>query len=281
MNIKKSQSGFTLVEFAIVITIIALLLTGIIKSGDLVDSYRRQQVIKEYNQYLAAFRTFQGKYGSLPGDFAEASRIWPSQQNGNGNGLLDQGGLPYLEGAYAWGHLSSENLVSGNYSGNPATKCYDTDGVCSGAGGLGYTSSGYFITAEVDSPKAPTTTTATGTQGRPQWLATSFNYFNGVNYNTFDWNFNANYFQILNDYVSRQTGNQTAYASMNCKDVFLIDFKSDDARPFTGDVTVPVTGGCVAAVNDSAARGTWSYDSINSYTPTSVTMPMFRIGDSE
>ena len=83
------QSGFTLVEIAIVLVIIGLLLGGVMKGQELIKSAKVKALIQEINGYSAAFNTYLDKYGAIPGDHAAASTyVKAGLTNGNGNGLF-------------------------------------------------------------------------------------------------------------------------------------------------------------------------------------------------
>jgi len=70
MNLKK---GFTLVEVAIVLIIIALIVAGVIGGQSLVNQSKIKMMISKLNQIQASTNTFLGQYNQLPGDFDSAS----------------------------------------------------------------------------------------------------------------------------------------------------------------------------------------------------------------
>jgi prepilin-type N-terminal cleavage/methylation domain-containing protein len=96
MAARHQDSGFTLVELALVMTIIGLLIGGVLKGEELVNNARVKRVIRDYQGVLAANQAFMDQYGQWPGDMANATtRIagcggatlagnWC--QNGNSNG---------------------------------------------------------------------------------------------------------------------------------------------------------------------------------------------------
>ena len=67
---KQSTSGFTLVELAIVMTIIGLLIGGILKGQELLNNARLTSTIAQLKSYDAAATAFRDKYEALPGDIA-------------------------------------------------------------------------------------------------------------------------------------------------------------------------------------------------------------------
>lgn len=60
--------GFTLVELAIVMTIIGLLIAGILKGQEIINNARTTAIISDVNAFTAGTQAFTDKYGHLPGD---------------------------------------------------------------------------------------------------------------------------------------------------------------------------------------------------------------------
>ena len=123
---KNKQSGFTLVEIAIVLVIIGLLLGGVLKGQELIDQSKIKRVINDFNNITAAVYTYQDRYKALPGDDLNAAARWPTAiagasavSAGNGNSIINAtlgqvftgGGN---EGGFAWEHLRASGLVTGN-----------------------------------------------------------------------------------------------------------------------------------------------------------------------
>lgn len=67
------QRGFTLVELAIVMTIIGLLIGGILKGQELMVNARITATIAQIRSYEAAITSFRDTYAVLPGDMPAAS----------------------------------------------------------------------------------------------------------------------------------------------------------------------------------------------------------------
>jgi prepilin-type N-terminal cleavage/methylation domain-containing protein len=67
------QSGFTLVELAIVLVIIGLILGMAFKGKDLIDGAKVKSIAAQYNKVQAAFNTYFERYGSYPGDGCTAA----------------------------------------------------------------------------------------------------------------------------------------------------------------------------------------------------------------
>jgi prepilin-type N-terminal cleavage/methylation domain-containing protein len=64
----KKQSGFTLVEIAIVLVIIGLLLAGVLKGQELIESSRIKSMAKDLTSFSAMMTSYQDRYRGLPGD---------------------------------------------------------------------------------------------------------------------------------------------------------------------------------------------------------------------
>jgi prepilin-type N-terminal cleavage/methylation domain-containing protein len=67
------QSGFTLVEIAIVLLIVGLLLGGVLKGQELISSAKVSNLAQSVNGYQAAVLGFQDRYRFLPGDSSQAA----------------------------------------------------------------------------------------------------------------------------------------------------------------------------------------------------------------
>jgi len=95
-------AGFTLVELAVVITVMALLMLLVFKGESLIGTGRSQQVLAAVKDLSAAVNQFRARYNYLPGDMPDAvARIpnvaickipaapLPAGGNGDGNGQVD------------------------------------------------------------------------------------------------------------------------------------------------------------------------------------------------
>lgn len=65
---KNKQSGFTLVEIAIVLVIIGLLLGGVLKGQELITQAKIKNVSNDLNGVTVAIYGYQDRYKRLPGD---------------------------------------------------------------------------------------------------------------------------------------------------------------------------------------------------------------------
>lgn len=67
----RKQSGFTLVELAIVLVIIGLIISGILVGADLVNNAEIRKTISMVEKTNQAALTFRGKYQGVPGDITD------------------------------------------------------------------------------------------------------------------------------------------------------------------------------------------------------------------
>ena len=134
-------------EIAIVLVVIGLLLGGILKGQQLINSARVRNLADQNSGVQAAYYGFIDRFRNLPGDMLCATATTAvgnaitctagSEIGGvgatGGNGRIDT--LP--EAGAVWAHLSVAGFLNGTYSGstpaagNPAN--YLTTGVSSGA----------------------------------------------------------------------------------------------------------------------------------------------------
>jgi prepilin-type N-terminal cleavage/methylation domain-containing protein len=121
---KTRQSGFTLIEIAIVLVIIGLLLGGVLKGQELITSARVRNLIAQQDGIKAAFFGFQDRFRAYPGDYATASQTLKCPNgttclNGNGNGVIQNNAtgasVQAHEEILAWMHLSSAGFLNGSY----------------------------------------------------------------------------------------------------------------------------------------------------------------------
>src|SRR5438128_5858696 len=114
----KKQTGFTLIEIAIVLVIIGLLLGGVLKGQELITGARVLNVIQQQDGIKGAYFGFLDRYRALPGDYANAMNTITGMTagcnggNGDGNGHID---ALTNENTLAWEHLSRAQFLTGAY----------------------------------------------------------------------------------------------------------------------------------------------------------------------
>lgn len=116
------QSGFTLVEIAIVLVIIGLLLGGILKGQELINSARVRNLADQNSGIQAAYYGFIDRYRQVPGDMdntqaqnAIAVGGVTINGGGNGNGKIDE--ADWEEAAALWEHLAKAGFIQGSFDG--------------------------------------------------------------------------------------------------------------------------------------------------------------------
>lgn len=123
---KQNQSGFTLIEIAIVLVIIGLLLGGVLKGQELINSAKVKNLATDFRNIPVFIYGYQDKFRTLPGDDlqaqshvgATANLCTPNAANkcAMGNGLID--GQWNAHGAtdesyLFWQHVRLAGLAAG------------------------------------------------------------------------------------------------------------------------------------------------------------------------
>src|SRR5688572_16178489 len=113
----KPQSGFTLIEIAIVLVIIGLLLGGVLKGQELITGARVRNLIQQQDGVKAAYFGFLDRYRSLPGDYKSAkATIKDTTEDGDADGIIEVSGTGSVnESVLAWEHLSKSGFINGSY----------------------------------------------------------------------------------------------------------------------------------------------------------------------
>jgi prepilin-type N-terminal cleavage/methylation domain-containing protein len=121
MGKSKHQSGFTLIEIAIVLVIIGLLLGGVLKGQELITGARVRNLIQQQDGVKAAYFGFLDRYRALPGDFNGATKaINGAEKDGDGNGKIEEENTSTTnkikEHVAAWNHLAKAGFLNGSYT---------------------------------------------------------------------------------------------------------------------------------------------------------------------
>lgn len=237
---KRHNSGFTLVEMAVVVIIIGLIVGGIMGGRVLLKNSELRGVIAEAEMYSGAVKLFKDKYLSLPGDMPNATNIWGAAHatpatcittvgvgtqtcNGDGNGAINATNEVYR----AWQQLRNAGLIEGDFNGVqgpggaadhlPGVNCPDSK-LKGGGFSIWY--------------QGATTAAAT--------------------------NFFPYYYNNIIMFGSKAAASYTHSPILSTEDAFSIDSKMDDGRPANGNVhtfknTSPITPGCATSDVSTAA----------------------------
>src|SRR5687768_4146083 len=119
------DSGFTLIEIAIVLVIIGLLLGGVLKGQELITGARVRNLIQQQDGVKAAYFGFLDRFRALPGDYSQATinitniangPCGAPTPNGNGNGDGQISATVGSENTLVWEHLSKAGFINGTYT---------------------------------------------------------------------------------------------------------------------------------------------------------------------
>lgn len=117
---KKIQTGFTLIELAIVLVIIGLLLGGVLKGQELINSAKVKNMATDFKNIQVYIYGYQDKFKALPGDdHAVANHVTDGMEAGTGtqNGVI-QGTWNTVtdtdESCVFWQHVRLAGLAPGS-----------------------------------------------------------------------------------------------------------------------------------------------------------------------
>src|SRR5450759_1158205 len=122
---KRNQSGFTLIEIAIVLVIIGLLLGGVLKGQELINSAKVKNLATDFRNIPVFIYGYQDKFKAIPGDdtavatthlagTAAVAATTPATKQGNGviDGLWNS--LTSTDESYLfWQHVRLAGLAPG------------------------------------------------------------------------------------------------------------------------------------------------------------------------
>jgi len=92
---QRNQSGFTLIEIAIVLVIIGLLLGGVLKGQELINSAKVKNLATDFRNIPVYIYGYQDKYKALPGDDPDpvthlgATAVLATTGGTPGNGVIE------------------------------------------------------------------------------------------------------------------------------------------------------------------------------------------------
>jgi prepilin-type N-terminal cleavage/methylation domain-containing protein len=126
LSSRKAQSGFTLVEIAIVLVIIGLLLGGVLKGQELIENGRVKNAASDLNGISAAYNSYLDRYRKLPGDDGPIATLtarggsWATGGivAGSNNGVITITAAQTFtaggEGTAFFQHLRASGFITGN-----------------------------------------------------------------------------------------------------------------------------------------------------------------------
>lgn len=116
---KRSAAGFTLIEIAVVLVIIGLLLGGVLKGQELINSAKVKNLATDFRNIPVFLYTYQDKFRALPGDDASAAaHVSGTVATGGtpGNGIIEgkwNDSSAASESFVFWQHIRLAGLLSG------------------------------------------------------------------------------------------------------------------------------------------------------------------------
>jgi prepilin-type N-terminal cleavage/methylation domain-containing protein len=115
---KTRQTGFTLVEIAIVLVIIGLLLGGILKGQEMIIQAKVKNSITDFSGVSAAYYGYQDRYRAIPGDDPGVDR-WSITKSTKAGDRVLQGKYNVTtdavdgESRMWWDHLRRSGFITG------------------------------------------------------------------------------------------------------------------------------------------------------------------------
>ena len=113
----KKQTGFTLIELAIVLVIIGLLLGGVLRGQELINSAKVKNMANDFRSIPVYIYGYQDKFKAFPGDDKGAEARVGATTDGNGNGALEGNWFDVKADASEtynfWQHVRLANLAPG------------------------------------------------------------------------------------------------------------------------------------------------------------------------
>ena len=111
----KKESGFTLIELAIVLVIIGLLLGGVLKGQELINSAKVKNMANDFKNIQIQIYSYQDKFRALPGDDKAATVNVAATADGNGNGVIEGAWNATSGEAFNfWQHIRKAGLATGS-----------------------------------------------------------------------------------------------------------------------------------------------------------------------
>lgn len=229
----KNKLAFTLIELAIVISIIGLLVAATVAGISLLESAESRGLLSEVQKLRSSVANFQEVYRGLPGDISNATSYWSTSANGDGDGTIDA--ETSNEPFRALEQMNLAGLIEGAYAGFAGT----------------------WTIATVDGfslSKSEKTGNVIGSAAR-DGAALYVKCCSTTDYSrTIDFNNHVSVFSI-NSTITKRSGILTPVEAL------AIDTKTDDGKPDTGLVggsgswsgSAYVSTGCYSGTGSSSA----------------------------
>lgn len=130
-NHGRGQGGFTLIEIAIVLVIIGLLVGGVIKGAELINSSKAKRAVSDAQGVQAAYYGYFDRYGKTPGDDGPLATLqarggsWTNiTAAGDSDGVLEvtqaQAWTGGGEQAAFWQHVKAAGFITGDHTATGA-----------------------------------------------------------------------------------------------------------------------------------------------------------------
>ncbi len=118
----KKQSGFTLIELAIVLVIIGLLLGGVLKGQELINSAKVKNMASDFKDVQVYIYGYQDKFKALPGDDGQVTSHLTGATLATTGGTVSNSVIEGKwdsttntdESVLFWQHVRLANLASGS-----------------------------------------------------------------------------------------------------------------------------------------------------------------------
>lgn len=239
------KSGFTLIELSIVLVIIGMIVGGVLTGQDLINAAAIRAQVSQIEKYNTSTRTFQNKYGCIPGDCANAATFGFGVRGqyageGDGNGIIEGNrtnavgnNVGIYEGAgetaMFWNDLGAAGLVDGSFtaatSNNPPVIMI----TASSSPSL----SNYFPQAKIGNGNYVYVYSG-GAEG-PPWKPSGINYF------------------ALSGISFVGTYSVSATLNLSVMQAYNIDKKVDDGFPLTGKILAQYVNTEIVPVGTASA----------------------------
>jgi len=244
------NAGFSLLELAVVVTVISLIVGSILFGVAMIKNAQLQSAMADIDIYTKAFQNFKDKYHELPGDFDSAESFWGSDTacpntvytvtphtktcNGNGDGRIgnhtDNSTTDY-EMFRAWQQLSDAALIRPTFSGMSGTANSYNSVIGINVPATQYPAGGFFVEYVHVSNFAADTTFFLADYGHIIGLGAATN---GINDNPL----------------------------LTPREAFMVDSKIDDGLPAFGNVLTTksaVTPNCTTSDTAAVSRYNTGY----------------------